>query len=90
MAATKSVVVIAPRSPDGFVEVAGDPLASLEQYRYVFGDEATALAASSRPRSAPVSRVYVERSDGFEFVGGETGWQLAPHKLVWRAGGFAV
>lgn len=26
--------------------------------------------------------------NGYEYVGGDTGWQLAPHRLVWAAGGF--
>lgn len=47
---------------------------------------------------APASRATAERAapaiaakgaDGFQFVGGETGWALVPHIFVWRDGRFA-
>ena len=43
------------------------------------------IADGSSAKGVPAgSRV----ENGFEYVGGESGWQLAPHKLAWRAGRF--
>lgn len=82
--------VIPPQAADGFAAGAGDEVSTLEQYRYVFGDEARALIASRRPaNTGATSRVAAKPTDGFEYVGGEGGWEPSQHKYVWSAGGFA-
>ena len=39
-------------------------------------------------RAAPAATQTTVR-DGFTYVGGEAGWQLTPHTLVWAGGRFA-
>jgi hypothetical protein len=36
----------------------------------------------------PAKRVAAASPGGFEYVGGDSGWQPAPHRLVWVAGRF--
>jgi hypothetical protein len=63
---------------------AADAPTSLEQYRAFPSEEYRGKKAFARD-SAPV-REAAATKDGFEFVGGDTGWQLSQHKYV-RSGG---
>lgn len=82
-----STLVAAPQlSHDGFLAEPGENVASLEQPRY-FLDEPK--QRTSAPRMAASPRGTAAKLTGFEFVGGETGWQPAGHKYVWSAGAFA-
>lgn len=52
-------------------------------------DHATAQCCSARAQIAADARKEVVGVDGFEFVGGEPGWQLAQHKYDVGAGPLA-
>lgn len=87
--------VVALQSPDGFVEAAGDAGSSLEQYRYFPSEEFRGKKsfATSTVAISPVAQQIATpgRSvGGFEFIGGEAGWQLAPHKFVWATNRFVM
>lgn len=58
---------------------------SLDNYPYFTQEEKRAELAQAKaaPRPAAASVGH-----GFESVGGETGWQLVPHKLVLAGGRF--
>lgn len=93
-APAKPLIAVSPRSSDGFVEGAGEAGWSLEQYSYFRTEEGPGEAiyaprkfATSKPArdAAPANRIV----NGFEYVGGDGGWQPAPHRLVWNAGRFA-
>ena len=87
------MAVPAMASSDGFVPAPGDTGSMLEQYRYFRTEEGSiqkrAPAAYAPAQRAPASPAITGKGNGFEYVGGETGWQLIPHKLVWAAGRFA-
>lgn len=77
------------QSIDGFVAEPGENVASLEPVRY-FTKETSATASAARAATnTPVADAAATYVSGFEFVGGETGWQPAVHKFVWSAGRFA-
>lgn len=83
-----SSLVRAPSTAiDGFVAEAGENVASLEQVRYVNQKDIAGIThvASAAPAAEPATSY----ANGFEFVGGETGWQPAVHKFVWSGGRFA-
>lgn len=85
--AGSSLVRAPSMSIDGFVAEAGENVASLEQVRYVNQKD---IAGMTRLASAvPAVEPATSYASGFEFVGGETGWQPAVHKFVWSGGRFA-
>lgn len=45
--------------------------------------------AAQQKVTPPLSADTADSRAGFEFVGGETGWQPAGHKFVWVQGSFA-
>lgn len=87
-AADGNWLVTAPASVDGFVETAGDAMASLEQYSYFFERGAMRSVAPRSTGLLPAKRVAAASPGGFEYVGGDSGWQPAPHRLVWVSGRF--
>jgi hypothetical protein len=51
----------------------------------------TTQPAPAKPAAASVTQPKegeARAGDGFEYVGGESGWRLAQHKYVWTAGRF--
>ena len=89
----KSLVAIPPQSADGFVSGPGEAGWSLEQYSYFRTEEGpgeTVYAPRKFTAREPAKDVGAAKGsvDGFNFVGGESGWQLAPHKFLWSAGHF--
>ena len=90
--AAKAFTAVAPRSADGFVPEAGDAVSSLEQYRYFRTEETpnwrTPAPIASKAVRAPVD-VATGKVNGFEYLGGDAGWQPISHTLVWEAGRFA-
>lgn len=93
-APTKSPAASLPQSADGYVAEGGAGGWPLEQYRYFRPEEGRGelvyaprkLAASQPAKNVATAKGSV---NGFEYVGGEAGWQLAQHKFVWSAGRFA-
>ena len=83
------LVSAAPRSADGFIPEAGDAVATLEQYRYFRNEEKERSAAPALVRAvaAPVN-VATGKVNGFEYLGGEAGWQPISHTLAWTPQGF--
>lgn len=76
-------------APGGFVYGGDEAGYSIEQYRY-FTTEEDKVYGPRRWAAAPARQAVATRSsDGFEFVAGETGSQLTPHKLVLANGRFA-
>lgn len=72
-------------------------VAGLEEYRYfpnedrprgrksfTYDDKASSQRAEQAPAAAPTRAV-----DGFEYIGGDGGWQPAQHKYEWVGGRFA-
>lgn len=93
-APAKSLIASPPQSADGFVTEAGEGSWSLEQYRYFQTEEGrgeSVYAPRKFAASKPAKNVATTKGsvNGYEYVGGEAGWQLAPHKFVWSAGRFA-
>lgn len=92
VAAAAPLVAAAPQSADGFVPEAGDAGTSLEQYRYFRAEETPnerrPAPVFARAAAAPVD-VATGKVNGFEYIGGEAGWQPISHTLVWTAKGFA-
>lgn len=80
--------VTAPASRDGFVETSGDATASLEQYSYTFERGTVRSVAPRLAGPQPAKRVATASPGGFEYVGGDSGWQPASHRLVWVSGRF--
>lgn len=76
-------VDVSEQAINGFVAEPGENVASLAPVRY-FANEGR--HADSTPAVAPVA---IDSRPGFEFVGGETGWQPTGHKFVWVGGSFA-
>jgi hypothetical protein len=79
-------------SPDGFVGEAGETGWTLQQYRY-FRDEDRSYdrspARRASGRSAPAINVATGKVGGFEYLGGDAGWQPISHTLVLKAGRLA-
>lgn len=71
---------------NGFIAEPGENVASLAPVRY-FASEGKQTGYT--PRAAQVTADPRAARSGFEFVGGETGWQPTGHKFVWVGGGFA-
>ena len=49
-------------------------------------------AGTWRPKltaTQPTVDVATAKANGFEYIGGEPGWQVAQHRFVWTAGRFA-
>ncbi len=68
-------------------------LAGLDEYRYFPNEDRPRGRKSfareeAAPKAAQSSDVATRPRDGFEFIGGETGWQPSSHKLVWSGGRF--
>lgn len=78
---------VPPQSRDGFVEERGDAVSSLEQYRYFATEEYRGKAAFAAQAAPAEAQPSLSRG-GFEFVGGDTGWQLSQHKYVLSGGRF--
>lgn len=79
---------VPPQSPAGFVEEAGDAVSSLEQYRYFRGEEVRGNKPFAKA-TAPLEPQRNLSGGGFEFIGGEGGWNLSQHKYVLVAGKLA-
>jgi hypothetical protein len=92
LGSSANVRTAATVTPDGFVGEAGEAGWSLRQYRY-FRDEddrgARASPALVPVRSAPAANVATGKVSGFEYLGGEAGWQPISHTLVLKAGRLA-
>lgn len=76
------------------IEAEGDAVASLAQYRYFYNEEKTQGDKSFAWGSAVQQRVDTaavgtRTVNGFEYIGGEGGWQPSQHKYVRVAGRFA-
>ena len=82
-----SLTVVAPQSRDGFVEEAGDAVSSLEQYRYFPTEEHRGKATIVYANPVPPAADTLPKN-GFEYIGGDGGWQLSQHKYVRLAGKF--
>lgn len=87
--AGSSLVRAPAKSSDGFVAEAGENVASLEPVRYFTNEEKETVYMPRLSSTAPAAKVAASYANGFEFVGGETGWQPAGHKFVLSAGRFA-
>ena len=85
--AGSSLVRAPSRAIDGFVAEAGENVASLEQVRYINQKDAAGMTRVAR--ATPAVEAATSYANGFEFVGGDTGWQPAVHKFVWSGGRFA-
>lgn len=73
---------------------AGDAIASLEQYRYFPNEEKTHGKKSfawggAVPQRLDTAAVGTRSVNGFDYIGGEGGWQPSQHKYVRIAGRFA-
>ena len=82
-----SLAAVPPQSRDGFVEEAGDAVSSLEQYRYFSTEEYRGKGTIEYASEAPRAATTLSKG-GFEYLGGDTGWQLSQHKYVRVAGKF--
>ena len=82
-----SLTAVPPQSRDGFVEEAGDAVSSLEQYRYFPTEEYRGRATITYAKPSANATDTLSK-DGFEFIGGDAGWQLSQHKYVRVAGKF--
>ncbi len=71
---------------NGFIAEPGENVASLAPVRY-FTNEGKQTGYTP-PLAQGTADARAARS-GFEFVGGETGWQPTGHKFVWVGGSFA-
>lgn len=93
---------IAPRKPqariaqvpapaktlDGFIVGEGESMSILEPARYFTNEEKETVYVPRQASNLPAPDVATSRANGFEYVGGEAGWQPAGHKFVRRAGRF--
>jgi hypothetical protein len=82
-----------PQSIDGFVSDGSEAGASLEQYSYFRTEEGrgdTVYAPRRVLSSTPGKDDYAKGGavNGFEYIGGDGGWQLAGHKYVLSNGRF--
>ena len=84
-----SPVPATTESSDGFVQLQGEAMSALGEYRYFPAEEyrgkrgfAFGTPAALAPKSASTVK------DGFEYIGGEAGWQLSQHKYVLSGGKF--
>jgi hypothetical protein len=50
--------------------------------------KAPANASQPAPAKSPIAIPPQSSVNGFEYAGGEAGWQLSPHKFVWSEGRF--
>lgn len=71
---------------NGFIAEPGENVASLAPVRYFANQGKQTVYTPSVAQGTADSRTA---RAGFEFVGGETGWQPTGHKFVWVAGNFA-
>lgn len=75
---------------NGFIAEPGENVASLAPVRYFTNEEKeTVYMPRVADRGVAASGSLTPRMSGFEFVGGETGWQPTGHKFVWAGGRFA-
>lgn len=51
--------------------------------------KAPAKASQTTAPAVATPRPIDENASGFEYIGGEGGWQPSQHKYVWSSGGFA-
>lgn len=79
----------AQASPDGFVTLEGEAMSTLEQYRYFRNEENEKLFTARSIPLVEAPGAATRAVNGFEYVGGEAGWQVAQHKYVWSGGRFA-
>ena len=82
-----SLTAVPPQSRDGFIEGTGDAVSSLEQYRYFRTEEYRGKDTIAYTDSAPDTADTLSKG-GFEYIGGDAGWQLSQHKYVRVAGKF--
>ncbi len=76
----------AEQAIDGFIAEPGENVASLAPVRY-FANQGT--QAGYTPPVAQGTADSLAARSGFEFVGGETGWQPTGHKFIRVGGTFA-
>ena len=76
---TAKPAVTAPRAEESSEGLAQYRYFPSEEFR---GSKSFAAGTAAKPATASVK-------DGFEFVGGDAGWQLAQHKYVLSGGRFA-
>ena len=93
-APVRSATASAPQSR-GFVSDGSEAGASLEQYSYFRTEEGpseTIYAARPSIASTATRTAYAGKGavNGFEYIGGDGGWQLAEHKYVFRNGRVAM
>ena len=87
--AGSSLVRAPAKSFDGFVAQEGENVASLEPVRYFTNEEKETVYMPRMANTAPAQDVATTYANGFEFIGGDGGWQPASHKYLWSAGRFA-
>jgi len=54
-----------------------------------WGGKLTATQPTVDTATQPSVDVATANANGFQYIGGESGWQVAQHKYVWTAGHFA-
>lgn len=98
-AAVKIVKAPETRAVNGFEYVGGESGWQLAQHKYelvngklVMSDECDhAIRATTPPAAAKIAKASETRSvNGFEYVGGESGWQLSQHKYEFVNGKLAM
>lgn len=89
-AQAKVAQVTAPaKSIDGFVALEGENLSTLEPVRYFTNEEKETVYMPRVASNVPARDIATSSVNGFEYVGGETGWRPVGHKFIWSAGSFA-
>jgi hypothetical protein len=87
---TKVAQVPAPaKSLGGFVALEGENLSTLEPVRYFTNEEKESVYMPRVASNLRAQGVAPSSVNGFEYVGGEPGWQPVGHKFLWSAGSFA-
>lgn len=91
---TKTITAVNAQPAEGSSVEAGIA-GSLEEYRYFPNEEKTHGKKSfawggAAPQRVDTAYAAGARSvNGFEYIGGEGGWQPSQHKYLWSAGRFA-
>ena len=83
-----------PQSVDGFVYAGAEESGyQVEQYRYFRNEENERLATWRQPASTVKGNAPALATgavSGFTYRGDGIGWEVAPHKYVFSAGGLAM
>ena len=91
-APTKPSAANFTQSQDGYAREGEDGTWRREQDRYFRsedGPQERTFAPRKLAASQPAVNVATAKANGFEYTGGEAGWQLSQHKYVLKAGRFA-